>query len=228
MQFLSQSLLLSLVPVAFAQYGPPVVQDSAPTSSGSPPAPTVIPTIPGVTAVMVGANNTLTFSPSVINATVGSAVAFYFYDPTHSIVQSSFDQPCVPLVNGTGISSGPFTTTTTGYNPNVFVVQINDTNPVWLYCAFPGHCLAGMAAVINPPANNNTLAVYQAAAANSGQATPSAPANVQGGLVEAAPTVSSTAAAKSGAKGLESGMNAQWVIMALTGMVALGVGRMII
>lgn len=33
----------------------------------------------------------------------------------------------------------------------VFTLTINDTNPIWLYCAQVGHCQAGMVAVINPP-----------------------------------------------------------------------------
>lgn len=40
--------------------------------------------------------------------------------------------------------------------PDVFVITINDTNPIWFYCsqgvpAVYTHCAYGMVGVINPP-----------------------------------------------------------------------------
>lgn len=34
--------------------------------------------------------------------------------------------------------------------PTTFTVTINDTNPIYFYCLFTGHCQAGMVGVINP------------------------------------------------------------------------------
>jgi hypothetical protein len=98
-------------------------------------------------------------------AAVGSNVEFQFYGPVHSVVQGSFDQPCSAYNNGTGFFGG---LVTTGTAPNVscisetmklyaeqkqpktFTLTINDTTPIWFYCAYPGHCQAGMVGVINP------------------------------------------------------------------------------
>lgn len=80
-----------------------------------------------------------------------------------------------------------------------------------------------------------TLAQYVAAAAKV--SNPPAPSVVQGGSVgpvKAASTGSSTSSAattsptkSAGMKGVETGRDAQWVVMALTGLLAVGVGSLI-
>lgn len=48
----------------------------------------------------------------------------------------------------------------------VFTIMVNDTKPIWMYCATKGHCQKGMAMVINAPQTGaKTLAAYKAAAA---------------------------------------------------------------
>jgi hypothetical protein len=39
------------------------------------------------------------------------------------------------------------------FKTEMFTVTVNDTNPIWLYCAqtVSSHCQSGMAMVINPP-----------------------------------------------------------------------------
>ncbi|KAF3008237.1 hypothetical protein E8E15_001125 [Penicillium rubens] len=68
------------------------------------------------------------------------------------------------------------------HSNTVFTLTVNDTNPIWLYCAQVGHCQAGMVAVINPPTSGqDTLALFKAAAAKvSGSSEPAA---VQGGTL---------------------------------------------
>jgi plastocyanin len=118
-----------------------------------------------IQVVTVGQNGRLVYNPETITAAVGSQVEFEFYGPEHSVVQASFDQPCSAFNNGTGFFGG-FITNGTGPNvscmheksdlyakctqPNTFTLTINDTAPIWFYCAFPGHCQAGMVGVINP------------------------------------------------------------------------------
>ena len=80
-----------------------------------------------------------------------------------------------------------------------------------------------------------TLTQYVAAAAKV--SNPPAPSVVQGGSVgpaKAASTGSSTSSAattsatkSAGMRGVETGGSAQWVIMALTGFLAVGVGSLI-
>jgi plastocyanin len=148
MYFSRQPILFSLFPWALAQYGGGSSGSSTTTSTA--PATTTSSSTPGVQTVTVGDDNALAFSPNSITAAVGSSIEFEFYAPIHSVTQSSFDSPCTPLANGTGFWSGAFTTTGDGTNANVFTLTINDTNPIWFYCATPSHCESGMAGVINP------------------------------------------------------------------------------
>lgn len=168
-----------------------------------------------VQAVQVASNNgSLTFSPDRITAPEGSMVQFQFMGGNHTVTQSTFDQPCVPLnvANPAAPTAGIFS----GYVPvaasanqgqrPVFTIMINNTNPMWLYCQQGPHCQRGMAMVINenPAANaSRTLENYKAAAAqlagggaggnnggNGGNgnapATPGAPGSGNGNGVPAA------------------------------------------
>jgi plastocyanin len=145
----TSALLLSLLPVALAQYGdggtaPPPSSAAAAAASSSPTA-----TVPVIAAtITVGTSAGLPgFSPQNVTAKVGEAVEFVFNPSTHSIIQTSFDSPC-NYTNSSGFFSGPVTTSG-GLNTNVFLVTVNDTNPIWFYCGFPTHCEAGMVGSIN-------------------------------------------------------------------------------
>ena len=148
MFFSSNTIIACLLPLASAQYGSP--GDSTTTSKAAAPVSTTSSSTSGVQTVTVGANGQLGFSPNTITAAVGSSIEFIFSPPTHSVAQSSFDSPCAPFANGTSFYSG-FVNTASGTNANVFTLTINDTNPIWFYCAFPSHCELGMTGVINPP-----------------------------------------------------------------------------
>jgi len=143
-------------------------------------------TASGVHAVQVGPG--LTFSPDSVTAAEGDWVEFTF-GSGHSVAQSSFDAPCVPISGDAGVYSG---------FPNdgdIWRIQINSTDPLWLYCSTPGHCEGGMALVVNPPSSDKTLDAYKSAAAN---AQGSSPANVQGGVFGAATDDSSPTSSGSG------------------------------
>jgi plastocyanin len=149
MNFSSQLVLLCLISGALAQYGGGAQSSS--TTSSTESATSTSSSTPGVQTVTVGKDNALAFSPDSVTAAVGSSVEFQFYAPIHSVTQSSFDAPCAPFTNGTGFWSGGITTTGNGPNDNVFTLTINDTNPIWFFCATIGHCETGMAGVINAP-----------------------------------------------------------------------------
>jgi len=142
------TFLLAALPVVFAQYGDSQSGSSS-SSSGSTPSSTASATN-GIQTVLVGSPNTLSITPNNIKAAVGTVVEFVFYPKTHSVAQSSFAEPCAPLANGTGFFSGG-QTTSSGANPTVYAITVNDTKPIWFYCAFPGHCQNGMVGVINAP-----------------------------------------------------------------------------
>jgi plastocyanin len=145
MHFSRQLILFALLPLGLAQYGG---GGGSPTTTS---ATTTSSSTSSVQTVTVGDNNALAFSPNSITADIGTTVEFVFFPPLHSVTQSTFESPCAPLANGTGFWSGAMTTSGGGPNANVFTLTINDTNPIWFYCATPTHCGFGMTGVINPP-----------------------------------------------------------------------------
>jgi hypothetical protein len=76
----------------------------------------------------------------------------------HSVVQSTFESPCVQS-GDTALFSG-FFPVTGGMGPESWTVKINDTKPIWLYCSQGPHCQLGMAAVINPQYVTVTLLFF--------------------------------------------------------------------
>ncbi|KAL8365510.1 hypothetical protein RB595_004363 [Gaeumannomyces hyphopodioides] len=119
-------------------------------------------------SVVVGRNGT-TFQPNNIRAAVGDAVQFQFMGGNHTVTQSTFDNPCSPInnfvKNVTGVHSG--------YVP-VYTIMINNTNPMWLYCAQAKHCQNGMVMVINENTAANSsrsLANYRQLASSVAQST---------------------------------------------------------
>lgn len=99
-------------------------------------------------------NGDLKFSPEELDAAVGDKVQFQFYPLDHSVARSNFANPCVPLdpatANGTsGFFSGFMPVKQTDTFMPTFTIVVNDTAPIWYYCATGKHCEAGMAGVIN-------------------------------------------------------------------------------
>lgn len=101
------------------------------------------------------ANNSLVYTPNNIKANAGEMVQFQFVAGNHTVTQSTFDQPCTPIstiqTNVTGFHSGyqpAAASKETGMIPT-YTVMINDSKPIWLYCAQGKHCQSGMVMVIN-------------------------------------------------------------------------------
>lgn len=82
------------------------------------------------------------FTPDTVQAQPGDILAYHF-GAGHDVSHGSFDAPCEPVANS--FWSGEPT------DGSVFNVQVNDTQPIWVYCSVPHHCQAGMAMVVNPP-----------------------------------------------------------------------------
>lgn len=160
----------SLLAAASTLLGLTAAQSGTATSSAATPSGSVKAHV----VMASNINGSLTFSPETITAAVGDLVQFHFYPRNHSLAQSTFDNPCQPMpqTNGTiGFWSGFMPVTSESTTMPVFSVVVKDTAPMWFYCATGKHCQAGMAGVINPPANPaRTIEAYKAAAALVAQA----------------------------------------------------------
>ncbi|MBE3046166.1 cupredoxin domain-containing protein [Candidatus Bathyarchaeota archaeon] len=95
------------------------------------------------------------FSPEKVTAPVGSMVQFQFMGGNHTVTQSSFAEPCAPLSAGNATAAGfhsdyvpAMDVAETGQVP-AYTIMINDTAPIWAYCAQAAHCKGGMSMVIN-------------------------------------------------------------------------------
>jgi len=125
------------------------------------------------------------FNPDTITANPGDMVQFHFYPMSHSVAQSTFANPCQPLSQGNasaspGFWSGFMPVTAANKTMPVFTITVNDTNPIWFYCATAMHCQMGMSGVINPP-KGKTAAMYQKASINVAKS--GVPGVVEGGVI---------------------------------------------
>ena len=84
-----------------------------------PKAPSPAPQ-PVTHEVTVGANGMLAFSPSSITALVGDSIEFTFYPKNHSVTQSTFSNPCVPIEQTTG---------TKGFDSGLYVTAFPNRPP---------------------------------------------------------------------------------------------------
>jgi plastocyanin len=105
--------------------------------------------------VQVGSTNgtSLTFTPEAISANPGDQVVFHFNPKNHSVTQSSFASPCGFKEGGFDSGFMPVAANATGSQPT-YTITVNDTQPVWVYCAqaagLPAsHCGAGMVFAVN-------------------------------------------------------------------------------
>jgi plastocyanin len=99
-----------------------------------------------------GKTNTLTFSPNNLKAEVGDMVQFQFGVGNHTVTQSTFDAPCVPMGAGsnvTAINTGFMPVAADATTAPLYTIPIVDKTPIWLYCAQGKHCQNGMVMVIN-------------------------------------------------------------------------------
>ncbi|KAF7296821.1 hypothetical protein MIND_00913100 [Mycena indigotica] len=121
-------------------------------------------------AVAVGANNGLTFTPTVVTAAVGDTITFTVLSRNHTITSAPFSGAiCPPPTGGVGpnaFDSG-FLSDLDGSQPT-FVYTVKDTVPHFASCqqAAGAHCRAGMTFAINPNATQ-TFAQFTANAAKS-------------------------------------------------------------
>jgi len=160
---------------------------SATSASGAYPAyPSASSTssAPGLSnnhQVVVGGTGKLFFTPSNITANPGDTITFQFQQKNHTVTQSTFANPCKSIASTsttgqTGFDSGfmPVAdTVTTGFP--TYTIQINDTTPIWAFCAQTSHCSSGMVFAVNTVESgpNNFQAFKNKATGASNSTAPS-------------------------------------------------------
>jgi plastocyanin len=157
---------------------------AAPVQSSDPSVPC---TRTPVTHIVEVGKNGLTYTPPYITAVPGDEVQFNFFAKNHTLVQSTFQDPCEPLINGifAGFQPSNITANTTGFVTFKTVkFQLDTTNPLWFYCAQANHCQSGMTFAINPPAGS--VETFNRVAANKTKniAPSGGPVGVLAGLEE--------------------------------------------
>jgi plastocyanin len=140
-----------------------------------------------------GANGSLTYSPEALSAAPGDQVVFHFNPKNHTVSQSAFNNPC-GLKDG-GFHSGfmPVAANSSVDSRPTFTVLVNDTTPVWVYCAqaagtAASHCGQGMVFAINCPTGDapNSFDNFKKAALAIGASLSSSAAAAS--ATDAAPT----------------------------------------
>ncbi|WWD07872.1 hypothetical protein V865_005979 [Kwoniella europaea PYCC6329] len=163
----------------------------------------VSPVLSATHTVNVGNIKTLTFQPSEVKAELGDIIEFKFLAGNHTVTQSTFASPCT----NAGFNSGQIPGNPD--SPTSYSILVNDTKPIWVYCATGQHCQNGMVMAVNAPTSGNTFSAFQANAMGGGNATtagnstgsastsasPSSSAAASGAKASAGVTGSGTAAA---------------------------------
>jgi plastocyanin len=151
---------------------PPPQSTSTPTSAVSPP-PTSTPSTGTDHRVIVGGTGNLSFQPSTVVAQPGDTVTFEFHQKNHTATQSTFADPCKPMAAGFNSGFEPVGDTATEFP--TYTVSVNDTKPVWVYCAQANHCSSGMVFAVNAATTGNTFEAFRAKA--MGASSSSVPPN---------------------------------------------------
>jgi len=129
--------------------------------------------------VIVGGPGKLMFDPEHITAKPRDRIVFEFRQKNHTATQSSFDAPCVKKAGG--FDSGYIPVAEGETNFPTWSVTVNDTAPIWVFCAQGNHCSAsGMVFSVNSdettgsPKTYNTFKQSAMSLIASNSSTPSA------------------------------------------------------
>ncbi|CAE6517637.1 unnamed protein product [Rhizoctonia solani] len=132
------------------------------------------------------------FDPSSVRPQAGDKIVFEFRAGSHSAVESTFKDPCIPKAGG--FNSGVITVAdgtpvdSKGLPTKEYIVQ--DTNPVWFFDQAGGLCTKGAVFSINPELTHDGQ--------NAGQFRANAEAS-DPTTASVAPTSASAASTASGA-----------------------------
>ncbi|KAF8256758.1 hypothetical protein EI94DRAFT_1756352 [Lactarius quietus] len=153
--------------------------------------------------VIVSPDGGQTYNPSNFTATNGTNVTFtWAQNASHSVTQSTFENPCTYLAGGNG-SSGGFDSGIQAGGQDWTITITNDQEPIFYFCKSGTRCGLGMVGSINAPATGPNsadafLSAAQALGTNQEQVSDNGP--VTGGVnafATAAPTPTSTSSSAS-------------------------------
>ncbi|KAJ4344327.1 hypothetical protein N0V95_006159, partial [Ascochyta clinopodiicola] len=119
--------------------------------------------------IKVGSGGFRFVPQELTNVSVGDTVTFEFYPPDHSVLQAEFGSACVPYSYADKEHEGKgFWTETQWVNTTAEIthynITINDTAPIFFYCAAPNSCIGElMVGAINPNSTQTLAAQIQAA-----------------------------------------------------------------
>ncbi|KAK0228801.1 Cupredoxin [Armillaria fumosa] len=150
--------------------------------------------------VTVGDGGTLAFNPTNVTALEGDTVTFSFRAKNHSATQSTFAAPC----NKSGIDSGfvPIPSNSTEFGQWTFTVD--NTAPLWFFCAQTGHCEAGMVFAVNTTPEKSFQAFLATA---QGNGTASSSTGVSSTAVVSSASAAASATASSSAASSTANVN---------------------
>ncbi|EKM55066.1 uncharacterized protein PHACADRAFT_183911 [Phanerochaete carnosa HHB-10118-sp] len=161
--------------------------------------------------VMVGANSTLTFTPSEVTAQDGDVIAFTFLTKNHTVTQSSFAAPCTNLSTDSVDSGFQFVAAGATTFPQFSFNVTNTSAPLWFYCRQTGiadvqrrhsHCGMGMVFAVNPTVNKTFAEFQSAAMATANSTTNSTTTTNSTGTSGSSPSSTSGAPGASGSAGV--------------------------
>jgi plastocyanin len=147
------------------------VSSAAPTGTTGD-HPTRTNALTGVTHTVVAGRGGLKFDPDNVVAEIGDVVEWHFTPKNHSVVQSSFGNPCHPSSPDSFFSG--FFPVAEGQSAEVFQIVVKDKTPIWYFCGQTNgnHCQAGMVGVVNQKFDSPfTLAKHKMLAANASTST---------------------------------------------------------
>ncbi|KAK5630070.1 hypothetical protein RRF57_005784 [Xylaria bambusicola] len=104
--------------------------------------------------VIAVGKGSFSFIPNMVVAKPGDEIIFEFWSAGHSVARSAFGFPCMPyeyiIPEAIGFWSGDVVDVTPSSHPT-FTITVNDTEPIFFYCALASSCKGNrMIGVINP------------------------------------------------------------------------------
>lgn len=100
-----------------------------------------------VIPVVVGGQQDV-FVPNSVVAAVGDVLQFQFSNGNHTVTQSTANEACRPMANG--VHSGHIPFQDGQQEVGTFSMVVQNTEPMFLYCATGPHCQLGQVMVVNP------------------------------------------------------------------------------